>query len=352
MSSKTLLSAPLRTDYPSLGQRIVFRLKVTGLQLRLAWQNRCHQSIHRHSQALTLIDYPILATSKTPLWTSEAAQESRWIAGKIQNLRVALQDLNGIEIPKSGIFSFWAQIGQPTRRNGYVEGRELRQGCLIPSVGGGLCQLSNALYSIALETGFEILERHAHSQVIPGSLAEVGRDATVFWNYVDLRFRVPENTRIEAYLSATDLVVQVRSSQTPHPSPTSSSTKDAQVRSWVDATHHCDACNVSGCSRSTPQLRTKRMLRTAYLVDEYWPEFDHYIQAHRRDQDWLMLPLPGKNWKKANYAWNTQGFATVKSATWQTLQRSLASRHLPVQGKSRQEQLLRNTQRLAEQYVA
>jgi vancomycin resistance protein YoaR len=168
-----------------------------------------------------------VARSITPLWTSEDAQESLLIVGKIQNLRVALQYLNGIEIPKDGLFSFWAQLGRPTAGKGYVAGRELRQGCLIPSVGGGLCQLSNALYSIALDAGFEVIERHAHSQIVPGSLAEVGRDATVFWNYVDLRFRLPAATRIEAFLTATELVVQVRSLSSHSPLSHSQSPKNA-----------------------------------------------------------------------------------------------------------------------------
>ena len=92
-------------------------------------------------------------------------------------------------MPAHAVFSFWKQVGRTNRLKGYVAGRELREGCLIPSIGGGLCQLSNALYDAALQAGFEIVERHAHSQVIPGSLAEAGANATVFWNYVDLRFR-------------------------------------------------------------------------------------------------------------------------------------------------------------------
>ena len=72
---------------------------------------------------------------------------------------------------------------------------------MISTVGGGLCQLSNALYETALGAGFEIVERHAHSRVVPGSRAVLGRDATVFWNYVDLRFRSPHAFRIEARMS-------------------------------------------------------------------------------------------------------------------------------------------------------
>jgi vancomycin resistance protein YoaR len=90
-----------------------------------------------------------------------------------------------------------------------VRGRELRQGCLIPTVGGGLCQLSNALYDCALKAGLTIEERHAHTQVVPGSLAEIGRDATVFWNYVDLRFRSEHGFVLRVDLTPLELIVQL-----------------------------------------------------------------------------------------------------------------------------------------------
>jgi hypothetical protein len=51
--------------------------------------------------------------------------------------------------------------------------------------------------------------------------------------------------------------------------------------------------------------------RTAYLVDDYWPEFDRYLQATRTDRDYLMLPVDGRRRRKAKYAWNTSGFDRV-----------------------------------------
>ena len=113
-------------------------------------------------------------------------------------------------MPAGKTFGFWKQIGRTSSLKGFAEGRELREGCVIPTIGGGLCQLSNALYDAALQAGFEIVERHAHTQVIPGSLAEKGRDATVFWNYVDLRFRSDAAFRIEATLDGDELIVQFR----------------------------------------------------------------------------------------------------------------------------------------------
>ncbi len=100
-------------------------------------------------------------------------------------------------IPVGQVFSFWRQVGRASRRRGFVTGRMLKEGCLVPAVGGGLCQLSNALYDAALQSGCEIVERHAHSRVVAGSAAAAGRDATVAWNYVDLRFRTSAPLRME-----------------------------------------------------------------------------------------------------------------------------------------------------------
>jgi hypothetical protein len=151
----------------------------------------------------------LLAESRSPLWDTAAPYAERVLqAGKAQNLRVACRRVDGVRIPAGATFSFWKQLGPPSRWRGYVRGRELRQGCLIPTVGGGLCQLSNALYDCALRAGFTIVERHAHTQVVPGSLAETGRDATVFWNYVDLRFRPAQGVELRVDLSADELVVR------------------------------------------------------------------------------------------------------------------------------------------------
>ena len=154
-------------------------------------------------------DYPVLlAESRTPLWTEESAVENWLQFGKVQNLRKATGRLHRIEVPAGQVFSFWKQIGRARESAGYVKGRELRQGCLIPSIGGGLCQLSNAIYDLALTSGCDIVERHAHTQVIPGSAAEQGRDATVFWNYVDLRFRPQQDILITTALSADELILR------------------------------------------------------------------------------------------------------------------------------------------------
>src|SRR5438067_4980579 len=147
--------------------------------------------------------------SSTPLWSEAQPEERLYELGKVHNLRRAAAALQGVVVPAGALFSFWKQIGRTARRRGFVAGRMLQEGGLIPAVGGGLCQLSNALYEVALQAGCEIVERHAHSRIIPGSAAALGRDATVDWNYVDLRFRVPQSLRFEAFLTQDELVVRL-----------------------------------------------------------------------------------------------------------------------------------------------
>ena len=84
----------------------------------------------------------------------------------------------------------------------------LQQGCLIPSPGGGLCQLSNALYQAARLRGCDIVERHAHTRAVPGSAAVFGDDATVAWNYVDLRLRPVGRLRLEVTVDDERLSVR------------------------------------------------------------------------------------------------------------------------------------------------
>ena len=334
--------------HPASGDALLFRAKATGLQLKRTWSNFWLTPTH-YPPGTGHSEPPLLAQSITPLWTSHSSAEQILLAGKIQNLRVAVRQINGIEIPAQGMFSFWAQLGRPAAGKGYVLGRELRQGCLIPSLGGGLCQLSNAIYSAALDAGLEIVERHAHTQVIAGSLAEVGRDATVFWNYVDLRFRSPHPIQITAFLTPTDLVVQIKGEravnfQLPelHP-PRLTPAPAADLQS-------CFSCGVSTCPQYQPAKARSSIGRTAYLVDEYWPEFDQYLRSQRSERDLLALPLDGQRWKKANYAWNTAGFSQVQRSTWVTLERALTSRRMPLQGRSRQSLLLHYDAKLAHAY--
>jgi hypothetical protein len=332
---------------PTRWENLVFVSKTKVLQLIRSWRNIWNPALRKWSASSEFSSdfnaLPVSAESTSKLWVG--ATEAEWVlqAGKIHNLRQALRYIDGIEIPAGGMFSFWAQVGLPIKLRGFTEGRELREGCIIPAVGGGLCQLSNALYDAALKAGLEIVERHAHNQVIPGSLAEIDRDATVFWNYVDLRFRVVTPLQIEAVMDDQTLTIRLRTKQTLE-------TAAPVVNLPVAHANSCLSCGVMSCFRQ--QLPNVWSGRTAYLVDDYWPEFDKYLQAQRTERDLLLLPVDGQQIKKANYAWNTTGFSGVLQHRSILLLRSAQSILLRIarQGAKYQQLLMSQSRYLAKIY--
>ncbi|HZF32260.1 MAG TPA: VanW family protein [Candidatus Angelobacter sp.] len=297
-------------------------------------------------------DAPGLALSQSPLYANEAAAEQPLQAGKVQNLRVAARYLDGLVIPAGETFSFWAQVPRPTRRLGFVRGRELREGCVIASVGGGLCQLSNALYDAALTAGCAIVERHAHSRRLPGSMAALGRDATIFWNYVDLRFRAPVDCQLEVALDRDKLTVALRAlGAASTKSPPVARDLRAPELAPDDATGSCDSCGMTACFRNEPAPARLPASGAAWLVDAWWPEFDAYLRERAGPHDQLFTPLDSARLGIGPYRWNSAGFAAVRQAPWLVASRSWRSRRLARQGAARQRALLEMDEALARHYA-
>jgi hypothetical protein len=338
--------------------QLSFGFRANGLRLRRLCRdlrNRPSRLARCQVEEALDPDWALIAgSSQAPLWPSAAAAEYRLTAGKIQNLRLAVRRLNGLRIPAGTVFSFWRHVGRPLRARGFVAGRELREGCMIASIGGGLCQLSNGLYAAARAANCEIIERHRHSQVIPGSLAEQDLDATVFWNYVDLRFRVPRDMLLEAILTTTDLVVRLRGKADGAPAERGNIPPQAPVKSPAAvpsaAPGDCLACGDSSC---VFHIRADNGEHgTAWLLDAYWPEFDHWLQCNHLSPDLFHLPLDGRVWRRPQYAWHLPAQNRRYSHPFLTLMQAAKLRRLSTQGAARQHALLERDRRLASAYAS
>jgi hypothetical protein len=289
-----------------------------------------------------------VAESRTVLFNSASPAEFALQAGKVQNLRIATRKLDGIVIPAGEVFSFWKNLGRASRHRGFVEGRELREGCVIPNVGGGLCQLSNALYDVALRSGCEIVERHAHTQRFPGSTAQAGCDATIFWNYVDLRFRPRFDCQLHVGLSRGELLVGLQALNGCAPfAQTIASVSSCEKR--IDVAETCETCGVKKCFRNPAASSLTRRGITAWLLDKFEPEFDEWMRQKRSERDAIFLPI--KSARLTNYRWHLNGSKTIHEARFATFRRSLGSRRLSAQGPERQRALLRFDEQLARAYA-
>ncbi len=132
--------------------------------------------------------------------------DMRFQENKVTNLEIARAPLDGLLIKPLETFSFWKSIGEATAEKGYLEGLQLSRGEIKTGIGGGLCQLANLLLWMAFHSPLQIAERHHHSfdpfpddrRVLP-----FGSGASVFYNYIDLRFYNPTEHTFQIRVSLT-----------------------------------------------------------------------------------------------------------------------------------------------------
>lgn len=280
---------------------------------------------HSPGRKSPLADYPFVwAESRTALRANPGGKEALFDLGKIINLQVACSKLHRRSFEADEIFSFWSTVGAPWTVNGFAVGREIREGCLIPTVGGGLCQISGSLFEVATKAGLEIIERHRHSSRLPGIPYKPERDATVFWNYIDLSFSSPQAFVIEARLTASELVIALRGK-------VARDKKSAAFK--VDKTHtpsanDCLECGNTDCSleKKTATLAAEANRSRLILLDGFQPEFSDDLVARKKNDDLLGLPLDGRRREIPGYAWPTDHWYNVREQKTAMVKRYLYGR--------------------------
>jgi len=112
---------------------------------------------------------------------------SIWKRNRSRNIEMVASHFEGIVIQPGEILSFDAITGPRTEAQGYYLAPMYIRSRIELSPAGGACQVSTTIYNAALLAGLEIVERAPHSR--PCSYVPYGRDATVAWGAVDLKFR-------------------------------------------------------------------------------------------------------------------------------------------------------------------
>ena len=126
---------------------------------------------------------------------------------KKTNLIIASKKINGIIIHPGEIFSFWYIVGQTTRKYGYKEGLVISSKGFTKDIGGGLCQLANMIHYLVLNSPLEVVELHHHTDALfPDDRRRVpfGTGTSVFYNYLDYRFKNTTNQNIQLLLWVKD----------------------------------------------------------------------------------------------------------------------------------------------------
>ena len=105
---------------------------------------------------------------------------------RITNLRLGVTLLDGTLVPPGGTFSLNEAIGERTEERGFRSAPVIIGTRYEEEVGGGTSQVATTVFNAAWEAGLNITERNPHSLYI--SRYQLGRDATVYWPSLDLKF--------------------------------------------------------------------------------------------------------------------------------------------------------------------
>ena len=106
--------------------------------------------------------------------------------GRLNNVQLVSQLIDGTLIKPGGTFSFNGTTGERTAAKGFQEAPVIINGELQNGLGGGICQVSTTVFNAAFEAGLPIDARTNHALYI--SHYPLGRDATVNYPDLDLKF--------------------------------------------------------------------------------------------------------------------------------------------------------------------
>lgn len=107
------------------------------------------------------------------------------LPGEEYNVSVCSSYLKGMVIQPGESFSFNRRLGPYNKERGFMEGPTYSGTTLIKSTGGGVCKVATTLYNAAVLGNLSITERHNHT--MPVSYVEYGQDASVAFDYKDLK---------------------------------------------------------------------------------------------------------------------------------------------------------------------
>lgn len=102
------------------------------------------------------------------------------------NIGTAARKINGTLLKPNETFSLNKIVGERTKENGFTEGNIINNGKFVLDLGGGVSQSATTTFNAAFFAGLKDVEHKAHSVYI--SRYPVGREATVAWPSVDLKF--------------------------------------------------------------------------------------------------------------------------------------------------------------------
>ncbi|MFJ3925979.1 VanW family protein [Streptomyces sp. NPDC090022] len=123
------------------------------------------------------------------------------------NIARAVELINGSLVRPGETWSFNKTVGERTKENGFVDGIMINDGQYTKSPGGGVSAVATTMYNAAFFAGVKQVEHGAHSFYI--ERYPEGREATVAWGTLDLRWKNDLDSALYVQAQSTDTSVTI-----------------------------------------------------------------------------------------------------------------------------------------------
>lgn len=123
------------------------------------------------------------------------------------NIGRAVELINGSVVKPNETWSFNRTVGERTEANGFVEGIMILDSKFTKAPGGGVSAVATTVFNAMFFAGVKPLEHGAHSFYI--ERYPEGREATVAWGSLDLRFANDSGNALYIQAESTDTSVTV-----------------------------------------------------------------------------------------------------------------------------------------------
>lgn len=152
-------------------------------------------------------------------------------SNRASNLVLGASMLNGTVVMPGETFSFNATMGDcGLSSRGFKPAAVFKAGKVVQEVGGGICQISSTLYVAALYANLDIVSRSNHA--LPVGYVPVSLDATVYYPYLDFKFKNSRDYPIKIVATTTSsrkLTIAIYGTK-------EEKEYDVELTSWVTST--------------------------------------------------------------------------------------------------------------------
>jgi len=167
------------------------------------------EQIEQSAAGLTSVRMELVPEVLEPAVTRESLEQACVLRARVTmeiaadeasytNASIALNMLDGVRVEAGEELSFNAVVGRRAAEAGYVQAMEPAYGADVSGTGGGVCQVSTALYRSALQAGLTVLQRSAAVRPVP--YCPMGQEAAVSDQGLDLV--IENNTPSALFIAA------------------------------------------------------------------------------------------------------------------------------------------------------